>query len=302
MHLEVRHLKLLVAINEVKTLTKASNRLNLTQSALSHQLKFIESRLGTALFFRVDKKLIITPAGERLLATAQKVLDELRRVEEDIQSIAAKRKGILRISTQCYTCYNWLPDLLTLFHKKHPAVEVDIVVDATRNPIQFLLDGKLDLAIVNKKVRDRRVRFIPLFKDELVVIMQPGHRLAEKSFIRPDDFADEKLIIHNTPQENIIFQNLLAPSGITPKHTLQVQLTDAVVEMVKAGLGIGVMARWAVREQVKAGAVKAVRLTQRGFQREWSAAIIKTKQAQPYLTKFSELLSENSGHISGSTD
>lgn len=299
MDLEIRHLKLVVAVHAEKSITRAGNRLHLTQSALSHQLKNIEERLGAALFHRIDKKMIITPAGERLLTTANEILSNLQRAEEDIKQIASEQMGVLRISTQCYTCYNWLPDLLLIFNEKNPGFEVDIVVEATREPLQFLLDGKLDVAILNREVRDKRLAFKPLFKDELVVIMNPAHRLAQKSFIRAEDFADEKLIIHNTLQENSVFQMLLAPAGVMPGHVSQVQLTEAIIEMARAGLGIGVLAKWAVKDHLQSKAIQAVRLTPKGFHRQWSAAIIKSRQTPRHLLEFINLISTNSNRITG---
>src|SRR5947207_15463829 len=124
-------------------MTRARYRLHLTQSSLSHQLIDVEDKLNTALFLRLSKKMILTQAGERLLSSAHLVLDELKRAEEDICQIAASREGILRISTECYTCYHWLPSMLKDFNQKFPRIEVRIVVEATSEPIQFLLDGKL---------------------------------------------------------------------------------------------------------------------------------------------------------------
>src|SRR6185295_10200313 len=135
MNLEIRHLRLIVAVSEEKGVTKAGERLHLTQSALSHQLRDIEERLGTPLFLRMNKKMILTQAGERLLQTAHRVLDELKRTEEHISQIAADKQGTIRISTECYTCYHWLPDLLKDFNQKYPGVEVKIVVEATHRPI-----------------------------------------------------------------------------------------------------------------------------------------------------------------------
>ena len=99
MDLEVRHLELVSAVADVGSLTRAGDRLHLTQSALSHQLRDIESRLGTALFLRVGKRLVLTPAGERLLSSARDVLDRLQRTERDIRDMGRERAGLLRITT-----------------------------------------------------------------------------------------------------------------------------------------------------------------------------------------------------------
>src|SRR5262247_1188619 len=168
MKLDIRHLKLIVAITEEKSVTRAGERLHLTQSALSHQLRDIEERLGTPLFLRMNKRMLPTQAGERLLVTARQVLDDLKRAEEDVARMASNKQGALRISTECYTCYHWLPDILKEFDRKFPGIEVHIILEATRQPIQALLDGKLDLAIVSSTPRDKHLRYQPLFKDEVV--------------------------------------------------------------------------------------------------------------------------------------
>lgn len=295
MKLEIRHLKLIKAIAQEGSVTKAGNRLHLTQSALSHQLRDAEEKLGIALFTRLNKRMILTPAGERLLASAETVLGEIKRAEEDIGQIALSREGILRLSTQCYTCYHWLPSMLKLFHQRFPRTEVQIVVEATRRPVEALLDGKLDLAVVHSPLRNSKLIYKPLFQDELVAIMKPTHPLADRPFLKAQDFSDEHLIVYAIPrEESMIFQKFLTPAGVSPRRTSQVQLTEAIIEMVKAGLGIGVMARWAVAPQLADGALRAVRLTSKGLQRQWSAAMLRNKSAPAFLTAFVELLANNS--------
>jgi len=291
MKLDIRHLKLIVAVTEEKSVTRAGERLHLTQSALSHQLRDIEDRLGTPLFLRLNKRMLPTQAGERLLGAARQVLDELKRVEDDIAQMASHKQGVLRLSTECYTCYHWLPDLLKEFNRKFPDVEVRIILEATRQPIQALLNGKLDLAIVSSTPRDKRLRYQPLFKDEIVAIMKPDHPLIARPYLRAKDFADQHLFLYVEPKESNVFRLLLAPAGVMPAKVSQVQLTEAILEMVKAGLGISMMARWAVKEQVEAGQLVARPLTSKGLHRQWSAALLKNDCALPYVNEFIELLS-----------
>src|SRR6476661_2777620 len=169
--LDIRHLKLIVAVTEEKSVTRAGEVLHLTQSALSHQLREVEEKLGTPLFLRMNKKMILTPAGERLLETARQVLAEMKRAEQHISEIAANRQGTLRISTECYTCYHWLPGVMKEFRQKFPGVEIKIDAEATHRPVQALLHGKLDLGIVSGTGRDKRLQYRPLFDDEIVAVM-----------------------------------------------------------------------------------------------------------------------------------
>src|SRR5918997_3888578 len=299
MILEVRHLMLLVAVAEERSVTKAGNRLHLTQSAVSHQLKDIEERLGTRLYPRDRKTMVLTAAGERLLETARGVIEQLQRAEEEARDIGAERLGRLRISTQCYTCYKWLPDLLKLFNTEHPRVEVNIVVEATSHPVQALLEGKLDIALVSRLARDRRLAAKPLFNDELLAVMSPAHRLASKPHVTPGELAGERLLIHNSPRESSVFQSLFAPSGVSPQHVSQVQLTEAITEMAKAGLGVGLISKWAVREELEAGTLCAVRLGPKGLYRPWSAVTLKSEQNRPHLLNFVHLLASNTERITG---
>src|SRR3954453_5089947 len=110
--LEVRHLRLVAAAASVGSLTRAGDQLHLTQSALSHQLRDIESRLGAALFLRAGKRLVLTPAGQRLLASGTEGLQRLQQTEHDIREMGRAPAGRLRLTTECYTCYHWLPPLL----------------------------------------------------------------------------------------------------------------------------------------------------------------------------------------------
>ena len=293
MQLEIRHLKLIRAIAEEGSVTRAGNRLYLTQSALSHQLRDLEAKLGAPLFSRVNKKMLLTAAGDRILQAANEILDQLDRVEEDVKRIASNLDGVLRISTECYTCYHWLPPVLKTFSVDFPGIDVRIIVEATTDPITALLDGQIDIGLVNSPRLNKKVRYQPLFRDEFVVIVPRDHPFCRKSFVSPSDFHDQHLIIYSDPEDNCVFQKLLVPASAGPKRVSSVRLTEAIVEMVKAGLGIGVLSKWSIAQQLQAGVVKAIPLTKRGFFRTWHAATLKTSRTPPCLNAFTRLLANN---------
>ncbi|HMJ86386.1 MAG TPA: LysR substrate-binding domain-containing protein [Vicinamibacterales bacterium] len=293
MDLEVRHLRLVSAVAELGSLTRAGDRLHLTQSALSHQLRDIESRLGAALFLRVGKRLVLTPAGERLLATARDVLDRLDRTEQDIHQMGKARAGMLRLTTECYTCYHWLPALLVRYRQRFPQVEVRIDVGATGRPLDMLLAGKLDLAIMSTPVRDRRLVSRPVFDDELVVVAARDHRFAKQTHVRLSDLRDETLYVYPPKQESRVLQEVLVPSGHVPARVEEVMLTESIAELVKAGLGVSVLARWAVQPLVDAGSIVTRPLTARGLRRQWRAVMLKDLAGADYIGEFIELLGKH---------
>jgi LysR family transcriptional regulator, regulator for metE and metH len=289
--LEVRHLKLLVTVAEEGSVTEAGKRLHLTQSALSHQLRDAEERLGTALFLRLGRKMVLTPAGERLITCARRVLEELNHTETQIEGLNGGARGVIRLSTECYTCYHWLPPMLQKFHSKFPEVEVNIDAGATRYPAVALLGGKLDVAIMNCPPRNKSLRTTPMFEDELVLVMSPKHRLASASQVRPKDMAGETILIYPPREESTLINKVLKPAGVEPQRVVEVPLTEAIIEMAGAATGIGFLARWAVAPSVEAGKVAIRPLSGRGFRRQWHAVSLRNQPTPPFLAEFLNLLS-----------
>jgi LysR family transcriptional regulator for metE and metH len=291
MALEVRDLRLLGAVAEQGTLTRAGNVLFLTQSALSRQLADLEKRLGVTLFQRSGRRMVLTPAGERLLDSGREILGAVARAEQEAREAAGTSEAVLRFATECYTCYHWLPGTLIEFRRRFPAVEPRIVAGATRRPIQALFKGQLDVAIVSDRVRDRRVVLTPLFEDEFVAVVSADHPWSGRRFVTARDFADQEVLLYNvTRTESTLYRDVLDPAGVSPRRVSRIELTEAILELVRAGLGVAMLARWAVAPQVRAGALSAVRITPRGLHRQWSAATLAQKATPEYLRAFVELL------------
>lgn len=291
MNLEIRHLKLVAAIAETGSVTRAGTRLHLTQSALSHQLRDAEEQLGKTLFERKSGKMTPTEAGCRLLQTARTVLGDLQRAETEIQKDGTA-KGLIRISTQCHTAYHWLPPRLILFQKRFPEVEVQLVIEATNDPFEALLDGKLDLAIVHEPIRNRKIRYLPLFDDEILVVVPPRHRLAGKSCVAPEDFATETILLYSPKEDSTLLTKILKPAGVRPRRIQEVTLTEAIIEMVLGGLGIAALPRWTVVPQLAVGALIGVPLKPPGYRWSWSIAQLRENHAPPYTQEFIDILAQ----------
>ena len=294
MDLEVRHLQLVSAVADEGSLTRAAERLHLTQSALSHQLLDIERRLGLALFHRVSKRMILTQAGERLLSSARRILDELQKTEDEVRLFADNRRGVLRFTTECYTCYHWLPVLMKRFQMRHPAIELFIDVESTDTPIEALLAGRIDLALITDDVKDKRIETRPLFTDEMVLIAAPEHRLASRPYVTAKEIAAETLLMYAEPGDSTVYRRLFRPAGLMPARWMRVQLTEAIVEMVRNGIGVSVMARWMVAPQIASKAVAEVPVTKRGLWRDWRAAMLRSSARPGYLDDFIAMLAKES--------
>jgi LysR family transcriptional regulator, regulator for metE and metH len=291
--LEVRHLQLVAGIADAGSMTRAAERLHLTQSALSHQLRDIEARVGTAFFTRLGRRMILTAAGRRVLETARRVLGDLERAEEDLRRIAGHGGGAIRVCTQCNTGYHWLAPLLGVFQRKHPGVEVHVAADATANPVDALLEGRIDLAILIDPRPDRRFRLRPLFSDEMVAIVAKGDPLARRRWVSAEDLAAQHLLLYTSArQDSFVFRYVLDPAGLTPARVSFIMLTEAMIELARAGRGVGIIPRWSAQRAIAGGAIVAIPITRRGLRRQWSAATLAAQDDPPYMHDFIELLAE----------
>ena len=289
--LEVRHLRMVAAVADSGSVTRAASDVHLTQSAISHQLRDIEERLGTPLFVRVGKRMVPTAAGARVLATARRVLGDIAAAEDEVRRLAANTAGVLRVCAQCNTGYHWLPPLVDAFRRTHPSVDVSIAVECTMRPIEALLEGRLDLAIVTQEVHNPHLRVRALFEDEHAAIVAPDHLFASRKFVRPEDFASQRLLLYSgSIEDSFTVQQILRPAGVEPQRISFVMLTEAILAMVRAGLGISVMQTWAVEPAIRAGDVRAVPITPGGIQRRWSAATLQGAAPSPHLEAFIDLL------------
>ncbi len=289
--LEVRHLKLLQAIAETGSVTEAGKRLHLTQSALSHQLRDAEEKLGTALFLRLGKKMVLTPAGEKLVVSAQRVLEEMASVESQIDGLNGATRGVIRLSTECYTCYHWLPSVLQKFHHKFRRIEISIDAQATFNPSKALLEGKLDVAILSDPPRNKCLRLTPMFEDEMVLVMAHAHRLASSSSVQARDLAGETVLCYPPREESTLLTKVMRPAGVEPERIIEVPLTEAIIELAAAGTGVALLAHWAVGPYAEAGKVAVRHLSNREVRRQWHAVTLRNQPAPPHLVEFLQLLS-----------
>jgi LysR family transcriptional regulator, regulator for metE and metH len=290
--MEIRYLRLIKAIVEEGSITRAMDVLHLSQSALSYQLKEAELQLGTQIFYRRNKKLILTPVGKKLYTSAIKVLSEMDATDSEIKKMMNGENGVIRISTECYTSYHWLPAVLKKFNNEFPNVEIEIVFEATHHPIEKLMEGDLDLAITSNPEQVEKIEFIKLFADEMLAVVAPLHPWANRPFVVAEDFQDVTLIIHSLPLDTVsIFRTELTPKGISPQKLIVLPLTEASIELVKANMGVIVLANWALKPYLT-NEIKTVKINQEGFFRQQYIARIRDRSYPVYFDYFIKFLRE----------
>ena len=272
--LEVRHLRMLVAIDETGSVADAAGLLGVSASALTHRIREAERRLGIALYRRVKGRLRSTPAGDVLRQSAARLLTDLDRAEAVARAFYSGAAHVVRLGIGFYTAYHWLPRFLKRLREEAPDLEVEIVAGAARKPLDMLGGGGIDLAIVAGKPAQGGIKTEFLFGDELVAVMAPDHRLAGKPHVVAEDFmAEDYLSYSRTIMPGHEHDRLFRPANVHPRRYITVELPEAIVELVAAGFGVSILAAWAVAPHLRWGVIASARLTVEGLGIDWYAAL-----------------------------
>lgn len=250
MHLELRHLRTVRAIHEQGGLARAAEVLNITQSALSHQVKALEEQAGVELFVRRAKPMRLSAAGMRLLRLAEQVLPLVAATEAEFKGVEMGRVGRLHIAMECHACFDWLLPVLDMFRRTWPDVDVDIRQRLAFSALPALAREEVDLVISSDPEEMPGVTFQPLFDYSPTLLVPAGHPLVAKGWAEPADFADQTLITYPMDRGRLdVFSQFLTPAGVEPARTRQVELTAVAVMLVASGRGIAVMPDWVLRRE-----------------------------------------------------
>jgi LysR family transcriptional regulator for metE and metH len=285
MHLELRHLRSIKAIHEEGGLARAAERLNVTQSALSHQIKGLEDQTGVELFVRRSKPLRLSAAGQRLLRLADKVLPEIEAAQAEFAGLRAGSSGRLHIAIECHACFEWLFPVLEAFRKSWPEVDVDIRPGLAFDALPALEKEEVDVVISSDPEELPGVTFTPLFDYAPVFVASAQHPLARKRFIEAKDFRAETLITYPVERARLdVFSQLLTPAKVEPAAIRQVELTAVILLLVASNRGVAVLPDWVVREVKYSSDYVTRPLTAHGLTRRLYAATRADDTRKPFMT------------------
>ncbi len=289
--LELRHFDTLIAFAETGSMTRAADRLNLSQSALSHQIKLLEEHYEESLFIRKTSPPQWTRSGERLLGLSYDVQRSVNDAERDLSKIKEGVTGQLRIAVECHSCFDWLMPTMDLFRQSWPEVELDLISGFHADPGGLLDEGRADLVIISTKSRRKNTSFFPLFQFEMPALLANDHPLLEKPYLTARDFEMEGLITYPIPQERMdIFRKILKPAGVTPRHQRRTELTVAILQLVASRRGIAVLPRWAVKEFLDREYISERRISKNGLLSELYAAVGAEDAKSAYMNDFIKMM------------
>jgi LysR family transcriptional regulator for metE and metH len=284
MHIEFRHLKTIKAIHDTGGLARAADQLNMTQSALSHQIKGIEDQAGVELFVRRSKPLKLSAAGLKLLAAAEEILPRVAALEAEFEGLVQGKAGRMHIAIECHACFEWLLPVLEAFRKAWPDVDVDIRPGLAFDALPALRREEVDLVVSSDPEDIAGTDFTPLFDYEPVFVASSQHPLARKEVIEAEDLRGQTLITYPVERARLdVFSQLLTPAKVEPGAVRQVELTAVMLLLVASNRGVAVLPDWVVRQVRYNSDYVTRRLTAGGITRRLYAATRSEDTARPYV-------------------
>src|SRR5450830_197091 len=288
--LEIRHLRTLAALRSAGSLVRAAHLLNLTQSALSHQIKLLEDRYGGPLFERKSVPIGFTATGARLLRLADMLLPEIEQAERDVVRLMQGDQGQLRVALECHTCFDWLMPVMDEFRARWPDVEIDLVSGFHSEPAELLKAGQADLVIGSDYSADYAT--FPLFRFEILTVMAQKHRLAAQRRLLPADFEGETLITYPVPEQRIdLIRELLRPAGVNFQRRTA-ELTVAILQLVASRRGVAALPNWAIKNYVDYDYVIAKPIGEHGLWSDLFVSVPPALKGRAYVADFVKVIRE----------
>lgn len=258
------------AVADTGSLTAAAKRLHLTLSAVSHQLRELESLFGTPLFDRKARPIKTTLAGERLLQCARQVLPLLAQAESDVLALAGQKPSErLFLALECHSCIEWLLPALDELRGARPDLDVDLRLGPRFDPIPALLSREVDAVLSTDRTPDPEVHHSALFRYEIVLVASSEHPLCAREFVEPRELAEQAFVTYPVELTRLDFYTrFLRPAGIEPQVARTAELTSVLVQLVRSRRGLAALPRWAVADELGRGGLGTVRLGKEGLHSE----------------------------------
>ena len=251
--MEIRQLKAFLAIAEAKTFTAGARRVNVTQAAISMQIRQLEDEVGLQLFTRTPRRVILTEAGEHLLDRARKILREHDSALAEIAEIAGAAFGRLRIGSASGTfAMHQLPTIMQRLKEKFPNAELSVASGTSQKLVDKMMHGETDIAFISLPVENTNVTTESLFSDEIVAIGHPKHPLAKEKFISAPSLAGERLILgEQGGNTRRMIDDFFAAANVRPNVVMELSRQEAINEMVANGLGVGMAGAKSVARDIR---------------------------------------------------
>lgn len=240
--MDTRQLEMFRAVAEEGAFTAAAERLHVSQSAVSRQLKLLEEHLGTALFHRGPRGVMLTPAGDLLLAAANRIAHEMQDVVTQISDTQTLQRGLLTLGGGMTVCRYVLPKLLRKFRAHYKQVDLRIVTGTTESILRLLRSREIDVALLTLPLIDSDLEVFPVLREEMVVIAGAKNPLTRGRLIEPRALARHPLILFEKGSNTRrVVDHFFEQENVPVKVVMETENVEIIKSMVAAGVGVSVV-------------------------------------------------------------
>ncbi len=285
--MELKYFRLIKTIAEQGNIANSSEQLFLTQSALSHQLREMEDRLGFKVFHRSRNHWQLTKEGEELYGLANQLLETLETGFKNIQRIKEGTTGKLKVSAECQSFFHGLPTFVQKMAILYPEITIDLSLGATNQTISQILSNELDVAIVTSQPASEALFSKAVFRDEIKMVLHKEHRLNEVDFLDASHFADVHLLINSFPMEDVsVYEHFLKPNRIVPTKISAIPFTEVSLKMIEANMGVMCVPEWTLKPFKLSEDLVFKRISKNGLKRTHYLVVQEERRKLEYFNSF----------------
>jgi DNA-binding transcriptional LysR family regulator len=291
--MDLRQLEILKAVAETGSFTGAGRRLHVSQSAISRQILLLEAELNEPLFWRIKRKVKITPAGESLLQLAIRVFDDIRETTERLSETQQRLSGTIRLVGGMTVSIYVFPALLKEFQRLHPDVDVKVMTGPADRLVRRLRAGTVDLGLLTLPVTEPDLITQPVMREDLLLVTYPGHPLTQKKKIETSDLNKLPFILYE-PGSNTrrVIDEFFVREQVSPRIVMETENVEIIKAMAASGIGATIISNHAIAAEVKAGTLVAHRINSPWLVRETGWVYLKANRVPRKISEMIRVLDE----------
>jgi DNA-binding transcriptional LysR family regulator len=296
--LDSRQLRAFVAVADTGSFTVAARELFLSQSAVSHSLRALEEDVGCRLLDRMRKKVVLTPSGEHLFHHAKKILNEMYQARDQLTHLSEWGSSRLRLGASTTACQHILPEVLRKFQEKFPKCHLSIEPGDTPDLLAKIHDHEIDLAVALEPKHHEQLEYQSLFADELRFVLAPNHPWVRGGHLTRTEIPTQSYIFYS--KNSYTYQmvvNYFVKEDMVLNNVMELGSMEAIKEMLKLGMGVGVLAPWIVRREIQEGSLVSLPLGRRKLKWEWGILRWRSKPRSHPEQAFIDLCRDVTGNL-----
>ncbi len=296
--MDLRQLEIFVKVAELKSFSKAAQALRLTQPTISEHIRTLEQELGVRLLDRLGRGAEATRAGQLLLSHATRMLQLQRETLQAMDSFQGRLAGDLHVAASTIPGEYVLPSLIGRFKEKFPDIVISLLIGDSRAAVDWVIDGRAEVAVVGAKLAHRGIEYRELMPDELVVVVPVAHPWHGRKEIGLADLRAEAMLLREQGSgTRAAFEAALAQAGqdlSAFRIVGEMGSTQAIKQAVKAGVGVSVISKRAVEEECRSGLVWCLRIRDLKITRAFYIATHRDRSRSPLAEAFRSFLEAES--------